>query len=867
MTSKKKNNRTILKNIVLVFAVVFFCIVFHAPLENLFTESFVEYGLKYVQTNTVNDIIFSIIGFTLLIHFLIKVPNFRPSVNIVIFLVVLSAFYFIHRNYLNVWNFQSFEFNNNFKYADVLFVFTLCSLLFLILKPTDRNVSGKGSLLHDEPLGLDGVDELGYTSYAKNLASKIKASKFETSFAVGINAKWGVGKTSFIDLLKKELTDKNIIEVNFKPWNSHKPEAIIKDFFDTLEEQIRPYNASLSKQLLEYSNKLISIHDSKITRSINTSLSLLTGNDSLNTLYDKIDASLRQIKRKIVVYIDDVDRLDKKEIIEVVRLIRNTANFYNCFFIVAYDRDYVVKALKDLNEYKQDVFLEKIFQLELTLPYFDKGKLRYKLAEKLNEKLPDSLAPLVKKHVIGTPASVPTYLNQWLENMRDVTRLANSIILNSNNLESEIVFNDLLRLELIRIKHPSVYQLLYRQRNEFLKLAGNQHEKHHFVLNESAEHKAKNNIMRVDDYETALEVYLLGDASEKQTDPKDIKQIIALLRQIFVQRHAWDEENKTYLSVVYPEKFNRYFAYGLLPDSLSENDFSEARKLTVVEFKKKIKIWVDQGLEDEVQKQFENTNTFSDKNDYEKIILGIFHLANQKSKKSQFYSRSKVGYNGDDLFKKLSNRDNSLTKSFYNSNDELRAFVKGLFDAASHPFEFESDFAQFANSQFHDEVYTSPFPLTKEEVKAISIGYFKSHCDQISEFTDTMWDLYYGCKQTNWKSTGSSSYQRFNSMPPEANQIFIDFLEKKDLNGFIIRILDASPGDYKRFNISSNVKDIFGGWTEFKEWLNKQSESNWSFLRDFKTFFDKLEANGFGSTDFIFSEIPIVEWLQKKYER
>ena len=50
-------------------------------------------------------------------------------------------------------------------------------------------------------------------------------------------------------------------------------------------------------------------------------------------------------KQKIVIIIDDIDRLEGKEIFEVLRIIRNTAKFNNIIYIVAYDKDHVVGQL------------------------------------------------------------------------------------------------------------------------------------------------------------------------------------------------------------------------------------------------------------------------------------------------------------------------------------------------------------------------------------------------------------------------------------------------------------------------------------------------------------------------------------------
>lgn len=234
------------------------------------------------------------------------------------------------------------------------------------------NVKLSNKFQTDDPLGEDGTDLLGYMDYAVSVTNKINESHFEKSFAIGINAAWGVGKTSFMDLTKRALS-KDAIIIDFKPWNSSHPDSIITDFFETFHEAIKPHPVNMHLLLSQYSRKLTQLNPNGITRFIETIVTLVYGETSLQKLHNQINNSLKQLKKKIVIYIDDVDRLDKNEIMEVLRLIRNTASFYNTVFIVAYDRNYIIESIEKHNTVAPKKFLEKIFQLEVNLPSFSKS--------------------------------------------------------------------------------------------------------------------------------------------------------------------------------------------------------------------------------------------------------------------------------------------------------------------------------------------------------------------------------------------------------------------------------------------------------------------------------------------------------------
>jgi len=57
--------------------------------------------------------------------------------------------------------------------------------------------------------------------------------------------------------------------------------------------------------------------------------------------------------------------------------------------------------------------------------------------------------------------------------MRDVTRLANSILLNFYSLKGEVDFADILKLELLRKTYPSAYELIYRKVDIFFEAKPN----------------------------------------------------------------------------------------------------------------------------------------------------------------------------------------------------------------------------------------------------------------------------------------------------------------------------------------------------------------------------------------------------------
>ena len=850
------------KNFILFSLSIIFIMALRIPFEILFSNTIVKYALSYISSIWYNDFAFLLICVFLVLLTIKRFKRYTPSNNLTAILVILSLIYILYRITGTTWDFKSLKFIPFLKYADLLVIISIFQLFLFIPNKVTKSENLRNSFFDDEPLGETGTDELGYGSYAELLSHKILSSHFNKAFAIGINGKWGIGKTSFIDILRRNVTDESIIEIIFNPWNSNSPKAIIKDFFETVQESIRPYHSSLSRLLIQYSDKLVTLRNNTVTQSVQSTVSAITGFESINSLYQEINSSLVRINKKIVVYIDDLDRLDKDEIIEVIRLIRNTANFHNTFFIVAYDRNYVINALKQHNPYKQEEFLEKIFQIEVTLPYFKKDILRNKLSRKLKEKLPESLHLTIEKEVIGTVSSVPVFLNEWLESIRDVTRLANALVLNLTKLNGEVDFNDLMRIELLRLKFPSIYELLFRKTSEFLETSsGHSNKEFHYILKNLSEEEKKSLNQEEKTITKNLELYLRRNRVDLSIPEKDITRIVDFIDGIFGGALTYTFYGRSHLSIIFPGKFNRYFAYNLLEGNLSEIEFSKARSLSQVQFNSKITEWLKAGLENELKNRFSEINSFDSRDDFEKVIRAIFHLANYPSKRYGYDSWNLVGFNGEDLHNKMSNYAGKLSDKLYGkaNPEELKTFIRSIFEGAKSPYSFEAEFLSYLSGQLSDT-----FPITKDEIKEFTFEYLKKYCSEVDMLDSNVWNLFQCCKQTEWIPAGGNSYSKKEAFTEESKTLMKDFLLNKDLDGFLLSIIATKAFVQDLFAISSFVIEIFDNWKAFEEELSKKDEEKSKYLNEFRALLAKFAGTNYSQyVSFKFQTIPFGERLSK----
>lgn len=277
-------------------------------------------------------------------------------------LLVISAIIIIIRFFLNPYfNRESLSewylSENRFK--------RLKQIINDIIYKQDNKTELKGFSVDNTEIELED----NQIKYAKTLVKKLKNTNLsKESFAVGITGEWGSGKSTFLNTMKKEIKEAKFAEiVEFNPWLCNSPEQVTQDFFATLIDKLSPKHSTLSRNINKYAKLLNKIAKPSLS-FFGIDLDLTPSDDSLNKLKENISDKLAKLPKKVVILIDDTDRLEGNEVFEILRLIRNTADFKNVIYIATYDKEYVTDVLKGNKIKDPSAYLEKIFQTEVHLP-------------------------------------------------------------------------------------------------------------------------------------------------------------------------------------------------------------------------------------------------------------------------------------------------------------------------------------------------------------------------------------------------------------------------------------------------------------------------------------------------------------------
>lgn len=395
----------------------------------------------------------------------------------------------------------------------------------------------------DEPIETSEADRLGRSEFARMLARRLlKTSSSHQSFAVGILSPWGYGKTSFLNLVKDELKRYGTICIDFSPWTYGKENNLIREFFTEVGKHLRRYADDLPRDMMEYAHIL---EKSESTSWLSILLSLGSTGHSLEQQSNLLKQSLQKIDRPIVVFIDDLDRMRGDEVMEILKLIRNAANFSGIKFVAAYDRNYLVEAIKNQNIESASRYLEKIFQIEYTLPAFEHSRL----IEYLNEECDRFIRDVDKeelRQIIDGRGRMKRFVKEELLSMRDVKRYANSLQNSYEKLAGNVVLCDLMNLEILRLMYKPVYDLLSLRWTQVL-----MEEKGFLRLYESSEEREKNISwsQRVPSFEMNVQLKEMGYSEV------EAKHIIRILNFLFPSSGL----SKVYGAINNKDSIARYF--------------------------------------------------------------------------------------------------------------------------------------------------------------------------------------------------------------------------------------------------------------------------------------------------------------------
>lgn len=375
----------------------------------------------------------------------------------------------------------------------------------------------------EAPIRTKSEDRLRRADFADRIAGVLSELSLREGRVFAIRGGWGFGKSSLKYLVIERLEAKSdgADWLDFNPWQWGDGNAITRALFGQIAdrlggdhsreaiaraEALRRYGAILTgastplKKAGGASQKISSVltnasvisvasaigfnlPKAAIIAAVLAGLSVLTsllgrwlshlGRDRSGEPLDKVrealEDRLRKLDRPLIVFVDDIDRLEPDQIRVLLRQVKANANLPNIVFVLLFQPSIVERALDPVADGDGRAFLEKIVQANFDLPAVPVHMVHRIFTEQLSQLAGRYATEQNGFTEIRWGNGLIGCIQPRLRNMRDARRLLSSIAvhmpLHASGDLFEVNIVDFLVLETLRVFEPDLHEALFRERS------------------------------------------------------------------------------------------------------------------------------------------------------------------------------------------------------------------------------------------------------------------------------------------------------------------------------------------------------------------------------------------------------------------
>ena len=258
---------------------------------------------------------------------------------------------------------------------------------------------------------------------------------------IGIFGDWGAGKTSVMNLLKSDMkADKSAIFVDFDPWDSRSADDAVDSFMRVIADvALRNGAFAVADSFSDYLQALRLRKTDVDYGSIGLILEFLRWKFYyvfLNSRRDKLllKRHLRLMSRRIVVILDDLERMPQEDVSEILRTIKTNLNLPNLVFLIVSSKRHLLKAaahylgesgVRDEGDEKE--CLLKIVQYQFSLPAVPKSDIMAFFKTKLSQVLKECGYSYGDYNIETDNDDGYETANEYIHTLRSALLLSNSV--------------------------------------------------------------------------------------------------------------------------------------------------------------------------------------------------------------------------------------------------------------------------------------------------------------------------------------------------------------------------------------------------------------------------------------------------------
>lgn len=351
----------------------------------------------------------------------------------------------------------------------------------------------------DTPIMKLGSDEFQIGSYIEGLSDFV--SECQTPMTVAVQGSWGCGKTSMMNMVRDKLRqDGGILDIWFNTWQFSQfnmderlavtfLQHLVKKLKENMEQDsaekafaLKTVTRTLGRLSRDTAIGLVKTYMGEPIGDVAASylnkeseVSLAEEVLDLKTSFQQlISATAREKNCRVVIFIDDLDRLQPVRAVELLEILKLFVDCENCVFVLAIDTSVVFQGIRekygrDISDEKAQSFFDKMIQLPFKMPvaYYKLDHMVISLLDFLKEDMDEEerqeCVELIRVAADGNPRSIKRVVNSFL--LTDKVASSKGIYKGIPNLQFQSR-KILLALSCIQMRYEPVYDFILRDLSE-----------------------------------------------------------------------------------------------------------------------------------------------------------------------------------------------------------------------------------------------------------------------------------------------------------------------------------------------------------------------------------------------------------------
>ncbi|MGP3910448.1 KAP family P-loop NTPase fold protein [Nonomuraea sp. 10N515B] len=332
-------------------------------------------------------------------------------------------------------------------------------------------------MLSDAPVNWHG-DLLQFRRYVDPLVSVITNPRTQTPFTIGVYGAWGSGKSTLLKMVDERLLDRHgdeFVRVHFNPWVHRREPQMLLPLLNALHTEL---NEDPKRRFADTAKRIgaimLNLAADEMLKKINLGSASVekigklaqqyaemrgqvdSQTGRLRTLLQKEADRLAEKGRKIIFFIDDLDRCEPDQIIDVLESIKLFLDIEHVFVLIALAKDVVDRGVSikyqpfgfTATDRLGDEYLDKMIQLPLHLYPLGPAEVGRFILDSEPGELAGAHVKTLEKILSANPRKIKRVLN--------LLRVTEAIIAGTPGLAG-LDKGLVIRLVVLRVQTPELF--------------------------------------------------------------------------------------------------------------------------------------------------------------------------------------------------------------------------------------------------------------------------------------------------------------------------------------------------------------------------------------------------------------------------